>query len=158
MPANKYGLFYSLHDGALNFLINMKKIYLFLILLATTFIHVRAQSPKATVYLLREVGPDEYVPYFTYLDQVLLCKLGNGKYSVHEVEPGEHKIHTQYKGKIKVTPETELLVNFEAGKTYYISLNIKTKAFGKGSFYCEQLSEDEGKKRANEYMLDKKCL
>lgn len=120
--------------------------------------HVQAQSQKATVYLLREAGPDEYVPYFTYLDQVLLCKLGNGKYSVHEVEPGEHKIHTQYKGKIKSTPETELLVNMEPGKTYYISLNIITKAFGKGSFYCKQLSEEEGKKMADAYILDKKCL
>ena len=87
----------------------MKKFYFFLFILLTTFIHVKAQSPKATVYLLRSDGPDLYVPYFTYMDQVLLCKLGNGKYSVHEVEPGEHKFHTQYKGKIKSTPETELL-------------------------------------------------
>ncbi len=136
----------------------MKKVYFFLFILLTTYTHAQAQSQKATVYLLREAGPDEYVPYFTYLDQVLLCKLGNGKYSVHEVEPGEHKIHTQYKGKIKSTPETELLVNMEPGKTYYITLNIITKAFGKGSFYCKQLREEEGKKLADAYILDKKCL
>jgi Protein of unknown function (DUF2846) len=136
----------------------MKKLYFVLFILLTTFIHLQAQSPKATVYLLRPVGYDEYVPYFTYMDQVLLCKLGEGKYSVHEVEPGEHKFHTQYKGKIKSTPETELLVNLEAGKTYYISINITTKAFAKGSFYCLKLSEEEGKKRAEASILDNKCL
>jgi hypothetical protein len=120
--------------------------------------HIHAQSQKATVYLLRSAGPDEYVPYFTYMDQVLLCKLGNGKYSVHEVDPGEHKFHAQYKGKIKSTPETELPVNLEPGKTYYISVNIATKAFSKGSFYCEQLTEEVGKQRAEAYIFDKKCL
>jgi hypothetical protein len=138
----------------------MRKLCILLFLLFTTYIHVVAQSQKATVYLLRSVGHDldQNVPYYTYLDNVLLCKLGEGKYSVHEVEPGEHKIHAQYKGKIKSTPETELTVNLESGKTYYVSVNIKTKAFGKGSFYCEQLTEEEGKKRAEAFSLDNKCL
>jgi len=98
------------------------------------------------------------VPYFTYLDQTLLCKLGNGKFSVHAADPGEHKIHTQYKGKIKSEPETELTVHFEAGKTYYISVNLETKAFGKGRFYCTQMTEEEGKKYIAVYKEDKECL
>lgn len=136
----------------------MKKIYFVLFLLFAAYFQVQAQSEKATIYLLRSAGPDKYVPYFTYLDQVLLCKLGNGKFSVHEVEAGVHKIHAQYKGNIKSTPETELMVNLEPGKTYYISVNIVTKAFSRGSFYCEQLSEEEGKRRAVMFVEDKKCL
>jgi hypothetical protein len=91
------------------------------------------------------------------LDQVLLCKIWEGKYSVHDVVPGEHKIHAQYKGKVKSNPETELLVNVEQGKTYYISIHIATKAFGKGRFYCELLSEEEGQKKAKTLLLDNKC-
>jgi hypothetical protein len=138
----------------------MRKLCILLFLLFTTYIHVIAQSEKATVYLLRSVGHDldQNVPYFTYLDKVLLCRLGEGNYSVHNVEPGEHRFHAQYKGKVKSTPETELLVNIESGKTYYISVNLKTKAFGKGSFYCEQLSEEEGKKRSQSLLFDNKCL
>jgi hypothetical protein len=94
-----------------------KTLYLFALLFAVQF-QVQAQSEKATVYLLRPSGPDDFVPYFTYLDNNLLCKLGNGKFSVHEVDPGEYKMHAQYKGKIKSNPETELSVNFEAGNTY----------------------------------------
>lgn len=135
----------------------MKKWHFLLFLMITTYCQLQAQSDKATVYLLRSVGPDQYVPYFTYLDSTLLCKLGNGKYSVHEVAPGEYKFHAQYKGKLKPSPETDLPVNLEAGKTYYISVNISTKAFAKGSFYCEQLSEEEGQKRAEVFKLDKKC-
>lgn len=136
----------------------MRNFYFILFLIFTAYFQVQAQSEKATVYyLLRSIGPDDFVPYFTYLDQTLLCKLGNGRYSVHEVVPGEHKIHAQYKGKIKSTPETELIVNLEPGKTYYISVNIATKAFAKGSFYCEHLSEEEGKKMADTLVLDTKC-
>ena len=138
----------------------MRKLYYILFILLISCIYVQAQSQKATIYLLRSVGHDldQFVPYYTYLDKVLLCKLGKGKYSVHEVEPGEHIIHAQYKGKIKSTPETELLVNLESGKTYYVSVNIRTKAFGKGSFYCEQLTEEEGIKRAKAFLLKKICL
>jgi Protein of unknown function (DUF2846) len=135
----------------------MKKVYLFLLLFVAGFVQVKGQSQKATVYLLRPDGPDMYVPYYTYLDQTLICKLGRGKYSVHEVDPGVHKFHAQYKGKVKSTPETELVINTEAGKTYYISINIVTKAFGKGSFYCERLTEAEGAKWAAAFILDKKC-
>lgn len=138
----------------------MKKFCFVLFLIFASHILVSAQSQKATVYLLRSVGHDldQFVPYFIYIDKVLLCKLGESNYSVHEVEPGEHRFHAQYKGKVKSTPETELLVNLESGKTYYISVNIKTKAFGKGSFYCEQLSEEEGEKMSKAFLLNIKCF
>ncbi len=127
-------------------------------LLFTALVHVQAQNQKAIVYLIRPDGPDLYVPYYTYLDETLLCKLGRGKYSVHEVEPGQHKLHAQYKGKVKSTPDTELVLNFEAGKSYYISVNIETKAFGKGRFYCKELSEETGKKTVQVFIQDTKCL
>lgn len=138
----------------------MRKLYIILFLLFTTYFHVSAQNQKATVYLLRAIGHDldQFVPYFMYLDKVLLCKLGEANYSVHEVEPGEHRFHAQYKGKVKSTPEAELLVNLVPGKTYYISVNIRTKAFGKGSFYCEQLNEEEGQKRSKTYLLKRICF
>lgn len=110
------------------------------------------------MYLVRSAGPDNYVPYFTYVDDTLLCKLGNGKFSAHEPESGERKIHAQYKGKVKSNAETDLYINLEAGKTYYISVNIETKAFGKGYFFCEQLSEEVGKKTISVFEKDNKCL
>lgn len=136
----------------------MKKLYLFFVFLLTFVVFVKAQDEKATIYLLRSDGPDRYVPYYTYLDETLLCKLGRGKYSVHTVNAGEHKLHTQYKGKVKSTPESDLVVKLEPGKTYYFAVNIETKAFGKGRMYCEQLSEEDGKKRAQVFTLDKQCL
>jgi len=138
----------------------MRKLFILLFLLFTTHIYGFAQSEKATVFLLRSVGHDldQFVPYFIYMDNILLCKLGESNYSVHEVEPGEHRFHAQYKGKVKSTPETELLVNLESGRTYYISVNLKTKAFGKGSFYCEQLSEEEGEARSKAFVLNIKCF
>jgi hypothetical protein len=135
----------------------MKKISFLLLFLFTALVQLQAQNQKATVYLLRPDVQDIYVPYYTYMDQTLLCKLGKGKYSIHTVEPGQHKMHVQYRGKVQSTHETELVVNYEAGKTYYVSVNLETKAFGKGRFYCELLSEENGKKYAEVLKLDTKC-
>ncbi len=136
----------------------MKKFSFVLFLFLTLLIRANAQTQNATVYLFRYVDRDPYVLYYTYMDKTLLCKLGDGEYSVHEVVPGEHKFHVQYKGKIKSTPEEELLINMEPGKTYFISVNISTRAFAKGRFYCEQLSEQEGRKRAETYFRRTKCF
>jgi hypothetical protein len=136
----------------------MNKLGLLLFLCLLFQSQVNAQTQKATVYLFRYVDRDPYVPYYTYMDQTLLCRLGDGEYSIHEVEPGEHQFHAQYKGKIKSTPETELLINLEPGKIYYVSVNLATKAFGKGRFYCEQLSEEEGMKRTQTYYRRIKCI
>lgn len=134
-----------------------KRCFLFVACLLSLLVYTNAQSQKATVYLLRPDGPDLYVPYYTYLNQTLLCKLGRGKYSVHEVEPGRHKLHAQYRGKVQSTPETELEVTMEPGKSYYIAVNIETKAFGKGRFYCTLLSEEIGKNRVQVFTQDTKC-
>ena len=138
----------------------MKKLCLILLLVLPLSYHVIAQNKKATVYLFRSIGHDldQFVPYYTYVDKVLLCKLQESTYSMHEVEPGEHRFHVQYKGKVKSTPETELVVNLEAGKNYYFSVNLKAKAFGKGRFYCEQMSEEEGEKKSKIYFLINKCF
>lgn len=146
--------FFNFHEN------NSKMRYAyFLFLILIGFIpQLQAQGEKATVYLVRGAGPDNFVPYFTYVDDTLMCKLGNGKFSVHELEPGERKIHAQYKGKVKSNAETDLFIKLEAGKTYYISVNIETKAFGKGYFYCEQLTEEVGKQTISVFAEDKKCL
>ncbi|MCC5936168.1 MAG: hypothetical protein JJU34_02695 [Lunatimonas sp.] len=96
----------------------MKRIlYLFALVFAIQY-HVQAQSEKATVYLLRPDGLDDFVPYYTYFNQKLISTLGEGKYSTHQIDPGFYEIHTQYRGKIKPDPETVLSLNIDAGQTY----------------------------------------
>ncbi|MCU0401756.1 MAG: DUF2846 domain-containing protein [Algoriphagus sp.] len=136
----------------------MKSLSLFLLLFLVFFSHSAAQSDKATVYLIRSVGPDNYIPYYIYMDQKIVCSLRNGQYSKHQLEPGTHTFHAQYKGKVKSNPETDLSIDLEAGKIYYIAIEIKTKAFGKGSFHCEPISEEEGQKRLENFYFNQKCF
>jgi hypothetical protein len=136
----------------------MKASFLFLLLIFGFFLQASAQNDKATVYLIRPVGPDNYVPYYTYLDQKLLCSLQNGQYSRHELEPGQHTFHAQYKGKIKPNPETDLSITLEAGKIYYIGIEIKTKAFGKGSFHCEPIAEENARKMIENFYYNPRCF
>lgn len=136
----------------------MKILSFLLLLIFGFFSQVTAQSEKATIFLIRSVGPDNYIPYFTYMDQKILCTLMNGQYSKHQVEPGEHTFHSQYRGKVKSNPETDLSINLEAGKIYYIAVEIKTKAFGKGSFHCELITEEEGQKRMENFYYKTICF
>jgi hypothetical protein len=136
----------------------MKASFSFLLLIFGFFLQASAQNDKATVYLIRPVGPDNYVPYYIHMNQKLLCSLQNGQYSKHQLEPGDHTFHAQYKGKIKSNPETDLSLSLEAGKIYYLKIELKTKAFGKGSFHCEPISEEEGLKMIENFYYNLRCF
>ena len=136
----------------------MKALPITLLLFFGFFFQATAQSEKATVYLIRPVGPDNYIPYYTYMDQKLICGLRNGQYSKHQLEPGEHTFHAQYKGKVKSNPETDLSITLEADKIYYIAIEIKTKAFGKGSFHCTPIPEEEGLKMMESFYYNVRCF
>lgn len=92
------------------------------------------------------------------MDQKIVCSLRNGQYSKHQLEPGEHTFHAQYRGKVKSKPETDLSIDLEAGKIYYVAIEIRTKAFGKGNFHCEPISEEEGQKRMENFYFNQKCF
>lgn len=136
----------------------MKIIYCFFLVLFAAQFQLNAQNETATVYLLRPPGPDGGVPYFTYLDDELLCKVGNGRFSVHQVNAGDHQIHAQYRGKISSSPEVRLPLNLEPGKTYYVMIVVFTNNFSGGGHFCVELSETSGKKMLGLLEENKECL
>jgi len=65
------------------------------------------------------------------MDGELLCKARNKRYSIHQVPAGDHSFQARIFGKKKMKKKSmePLDLTFEAGETYYLQLNLKTRAF-----------------------------
>lgn len=102
----------------------MKFIFITCVLLLSGMIS-EAQSNTATVYFIRERALEGSVlTYYAYMDDQMLCKINNSKYSVHEVPVGPHLFAIQFPNR-KPDDKTEgaVTITLEPGKTYYQKAN-----------------------------------
>jgi len=86
----------------------------------------------AEVHIVRKTGfSGSLVGINLIMDGELLCKVSNKRYSIHQVEAGAHAFQARLIGKKKMTKKSmaPLEMNLVAGKTYYLQLNLKNKAF-----------------------------
>ncbi len=62
----------------------------------------------------------------TFIDDVGVCRLKNRHYSAHKLSPGEHTFKAQFGGKKAKKKAEIVLIDIEAGGTYYINLVVHT--------------------------------
>mgnify|MGYP003476748926 CR=1 FL=1 len=106
------------------------------------------QSGK--VYFMRSTGFQGSAQGFTvFIDDTVVCKLNNKRFSIHEVTPGTHRFSVQFAGKNSKEKAERIEIEIEAGKTYYIQL-IFQSGLVKNNLYCQEVT----KSSANT-MLDK---
>ena len=82
--------------------------------------------------MLRKTGySGSAVGFNLIMDGELLCKARNKRYSIHQVPAGDHSFQARIFGKKKMKKKSmePLDLTFEAGETYYLQLNLKTRAF-----------------------------
>lgn len=116
------------------------------------------QEDKATVYFIRSTGFAGSASAFTaFIDKELVCKLNNKKYSIHEVQPGEHSFTVQFAGKKAKKKAEPILINLEAGKIYYIQMVFQSGAF-KNNLYCQEVTENSAKTILVDCEEDLKCF
>lgn len=65
------------------------------------------------------------VNFSIYLDETKLCKLSNGKYFKLAVTPGTHTVSAKQGGVGVFKKETEVEIEVEKGKSYYVSCTMK---------------------------------
>ena len=130
-----------------------------LMLLSLVFaITASAQDKYARVYFIRLTGFQGSATAFTaFIDQQLVCKLNNKKYSVHQVEAGEHNFSVQFAGKQSKAKAEQIQINVEAGKTYYIQM-IFQSGMVKNNLYCQEVTENSAKTILVNCVEDTKCL
>ena len=101
----------------------MNKI-LIVILASYITIQTGLSQEKGKVYFMRSTGFSAYTPsgYSAFIDDELACKLNNKRFSIHEVDPGEHEFSVQFSGKRSRDNAERIDIKIEEGKTYYIQM------------------------------------
>jgi hypothetical protein len=133
------------------------KIVPFILFFFISFSSVKAQE-TAKVYFIRSTGfQGSAVAFTAFIDQQLVCKLNNKKYSIHELTTGEHVFTVQFAGKTAKEKAEPIKINVEAGKTYYIQMVFQT-GYLKNNLYCQEVTESSAKTVLVNCVEDTKCL
>jgi hypothetical protein len=133
------------------------KIAPFILFFFISFTSVKAQE-TAKVYFIRSTGfQGSAVAFTAFIDQQLVCKLNNKKYSIHELTTGEHVFTVQFAGKTAKEKAEPIKINVEAGKTYYIQMVFQT-GYLKNNLYCQEVTESSAKTVLVNCVEDTKCL
>ncbi|MBA3674033.1 MAG: hypothetical protein H0W75_03605 [Chitinophagaceae bacterium] len=132
----------------------MKKILsiLLVILLANT-----AHAQNGKIYFLRSDGfPPLAGPYTLFIDEGVVCRLANKRYSIHSVTPGDHVVSSQVLGKKPGKNVDRDKKQIEAGKTYYIQAFYKHGWFS-NKLKTRELDEEAAKKLMANLKEEKNC-
>lgn len=134
------------------------KVFILMLLGLVSAIAASAQNKYAQVYFIRSTGFQGSATAFTaFIDEQLVCKLNNKKYSVHQIEVGEHSFSVQFAGKQSKAKAEQIQINVEAGKTYYIQM-IFQSGMVKNNLYCQEVTENSAKTILVNCVEDTKCL
>jgi hypothetical protein len=114
-------------------------------------------NSMATVYFMRSTGFAGSATAFTaFVDDSIVCKLNNKRYSVHTILPGKHKFTVQFAGKKSKEKAEAVYIETEAGKTYYIQMIFQPGAFV-NNLYCQEVTESSAKTLLPAMKQDVKC-
>ncbi len=137
----------------------MKKLVVILLVLSSVT-EMKAQdstSTQGTIYFMRSTGFNGSAVAFTvFMDDVILCRINNKRFSMHNVAPGKHSFSSQFAGKKSKEKAEKIEIDVEAGKTYYIQLIFQGGAFV-NNLYCQEVTENSAKKVLPTLQQDKKC-
>ena len=116
------------------------------------------QAKYGKVCFMRSTGfKGSAVPFNTFIDQQMVCRLNNKKFSVHNIEVGEHTFAVQFSGKTAKKEAETIKINIEEGKTYYIQLIYQT-GFLYDNVLCQEVTENSAKVILTDCSEDTKCL
>ena len=120
----------------------MKKTWLTMLvafcltLFLNSFVSAQNIGSNGTIYFIGKISVHEPNKSLTqnlledalskvniFIDTSLVCKLGEQKYSVHDVPVGKHGFSAQSSGKKTRKHTQEIFINVEAGSNYYLQLN-----------------------------------
>ena len=84
-----------------------------------------AQNKGGRIYFIRPYSfVESAIPFNIYIDDTLVCKIKNKKFSIHEVQVGEHSITARNNGLSSHKPTEPVTVKAESGKDVYIKLSL----------------------------------
>lgn len=100
-----------------------------------------SQTKTGQVYLIRVTGyTGSAVNYRFYLDDKLVCKMGNKSFSIHDVNVGDHTISISSGGISNGKKSTPLKFTVAEGKVNYISV-VSTEAGYSNKITCQEITQ-----------------
>ena len=121
----------------------MKAIKLFaaLVLFLTVSAGAFSQAKTGQVYLIRVTGyTGSAINYRFYLDDKLVCKLGNKSFSIHDISVGDHTISVSSGGISTGKKSAPLKFTVLEGKANYISV-VSTEAGYSNKITCQEITQ-----------------
>ena len=117
-----------------------------------------AAGATANVIFMRATGGQgALIPFSTFIDDKLVCRLNNKHYSTHTIPAGTHTVSVQVGGKEASDKTEPITINAEAGKTYYIQLVSKVGLLI-NNLSCKEVTEDAANKVLSKLKEDADCL
>jgi hypothetical protein len=111
-------------------------------------------ASMAKVYVIRSTGfVGSAVNLRVLIDDVMVCKIKNNRYAVFYVKPGNHSFNATSWDKSASIDKYALKMPVEAGKTYYMSMRIKSKAFS-SEIYMEEITYNSAAPLLQKYKED----
>jgi hypothetical protein len=115
-------------------------------------------SNTAKVIIMRSTGyAGSATAFTTFIDDNLVCKLNNKRFSIHIVQSGEHSFSVQFAGKQSKEKAERIKINVEPGKTYYVQLIFQSGALI-NNLYCQEVTENSANLILPRLKEDTKCL
>jgi hypothetical protein len=108
----------------------------------------------AKVYVIRSTGHvGSAVNLRVVVDDINRCKVRNNRYAVVFVEPGTHRFNASSWDKPGTPEKFALKMPVEAGKTYYMTMQIKQKFMGI-EIYLEEVTYNTAGPMLSKYKQD----
>ncbi len=131
----------------------MKKI---LSILLVIFLANSAYAQNGKIYFLRSDGFPHPGTYTLFIDDAVVCRLANKRYSIHSVTPGDHVVFSQAVGNKPGKKVDRDKKQIEAGKTYYIQVFYKHGWFT-NKLKTKEIDEEAAKKLMANLREEKNC-
>ncbi len=138
----------------------MKKVFtalLGLFMAATALAGGNEPDPKpesATIYIYRTgqfAGSARN--WAMFVNEKKVCKLSNNKFIKVEVTPGKHRISSKIGGMELLKKETEVEIEAEPGKVYYVACNMK-QSITRARLEMVEVTKSTGEKQLKGMSLD----
>jgi hypothetical protein len=140
----------------------MKKVIFTLMLtfLVTSFGFAQESGNATTgkIYFLRSTGFALYnAPYKVFIDNQLVCKVKNNKYSIYDLKEGTYECSVQFHGTKSKEGTKKFKFTVSPGKIVYMQLSIKV-GFVAADVFCEEITENTGIEKIKSLELTANCL
>ncbi len=115
-------------------------------------------TESAKIVFIRSTGfSGSATAFAAFIDDQLVCRLNNKRFSTHNVAAGTHQFSVQFAGKNSKEKAERIKINTEAGKTYYIQL-VFQPGLVVNNIYCQEVTESSAQTVLAKVKEDTQCL